>query len=589
VYAVEIDDDNGCTASASITITVHPLPTPDVTGDDEICDGDVATLSTGTYVSYQWYLDGNPIPGETNSTLNTDVSGTYAVMVVDDNGCSNISDDFVLTVHPLPNVTITPLGPTAFCPGGSVTLDAGTWSSYLWSTGETTQQITVSDAGLYTVLVQNAFGCFNTAEIEITVFDVPNVTITPDGPTAFCAGGSVGLDAGGPYASYQWYLNGNPLVGQTNQTLTASAGGVYAVEIDDDNGCTASASITVTVYPGMSFDVEIVHPSCGSCTNGQIVATATSGQSPFSYTLDGGSPTSGTFTGLGVGTYDIDGTDANGCTDTEEVELVVCDQPNIVAIDQISGSSARVRWNSEQPQPGAPYGRFWLEYRQIAPSVGSWMTTGSLTDTSYTILGLNSGYTYEVRVRYECSGGYSVWSNVSSFTTLANGCNAPNPVTTAPAGSGSRQINWGATPNAISYAVACGLVSVNPSTWPTVIVGAPTTTTTVTGLDPTKTHRARVLANCTSAFNNTVQGPGTSPWSLTSANFIPNTRLGYDQAQLESITLYPNPNNGSFNIVVKSAKAGTALLNLTDALGRTVYQTRFETVEGENQFPVTVP
>ena len=513
VYTVTvIDTETGCAASKSIEITVFPLPVAMIEGDDAICDGDVSVLTTGEYVSYQWYFNETAIDGATEQTFAADLAGVYAVWVTDENGCTDLSDEFTLVVNALPNVEIVADGPFTICAPGSLTLDAGEWVSYLWSTGDVSQTITVSESGTFSVTVFDENGCFNT-----------------------------------------------------------------------------SADVVVTVLEQMEFDVEIVHPSCGECTDGEIVATGTSGEEPFLFTLNGGDTTDGTFTGLGVGFYEIDGFDDNGCSNAQEVELVVCDQPIIVSVDQISGSSARVIWNSEQPQVGAPYGRFWMQYRETAPGMGTWTTTNALTDTVLTLSALNSSYTYEVRVRYECSGGYSVWSNASTFTTLVDVCNAPTAVTTSSAGVGNRNVSWGGTPNAISYAVAYGSVLVSPSTWATVIVGAPSTTTTLTGLNPSTTYRVRVLANCTADFNNTVQGVGTSPWSTTSMSFKPNAREGFDASELQSISLYPNPNNGMFNIVVKSAQTGTALLNLTDALGRTVYQTRFEAVAGDNQFHVSVP
>ena len=61
--------------------------------------------------------------------------------------------------------------------GDSMTLDAGSWSSYLWSTGETTQQITVSTSGIYSVTVTDANNCSNSDEINITVTNTQSVTI----------------------------------------------------------------------------------------------------------------------------------------------------------------------------------------------------------------------------------------------------------------------------------------------------------------------------------------------------------------------------------------------------------------------------
>ena len=65
-----------------------------------------------------------------------------------------------VTVNPLPVATIVPGGPTTFCAGGSVTLDAGAgFASYAWSNGASTRTIDVNASGSYSVTVTGAGGC----------------------------------------------------------------------------------------------------------------------------------------------------------------------------------------------------------------------------------------------------------------------------------------------------------------------------------------------------------------------------------------------------------------------------------------------
>jgi PKD-like domain len=120
--------------------------------------------------------------GDINETLR--ISGVAAanasyIITPGFRGCPGIPQQLIVTVNPLPfaSMSISP-GFTTFCSGNSVTLTSTTGSSYMWSTGATTQSITVSTAGNYTVTVSNANGCSATSTpTTITVNALPSVTI----------------------------------------------------------------------------------------------------------------------------------------------------------------------------------------------------------------------------------------------------------------------------------------------------------------------------------------------------------------------------------------------------------------------------
>ncbi|MCY1636783.1 hypothetical protein, partial [Marinifilum sp. D737] len=89
------------------------------------------------------------------------------------------------------------------CAGGTIILDAGNaGASYLWSNGATTQSITVSTSGNYSVVVTDSNGCSATDDVNVTVHPNPVVDLGTDQET--CAGGTITLDAGNAGASYLW-------------------------------------------------------------------------------------------------------------------------------------------------------------------------------------------------------------------------------------------------------------------------------------------------------------------------------------------------------------------------------------------------
>src|SRR5439155_19340425 len=108
----------GChsSVSAPTVVTVHPAPcTPTITpgGPTTFCTGGSVTLTSSSATGNQWFLNGNPIGGATNSTYSATASGTYTVTVTDGNGCSAASAGTSVTVNPNPATpTITPGGPT---------------------------------------------------------------------------------------------------------------------------------------------------------------------------------------------------------------------------------------------------------------------------------------------------------------------------------------------------------------------------------------------------------------------------------------------------------------------------------------------
>src|SRR6185503_12398073 len=98
--------------------------------------------------------------------------------------------------------------------------------------GATNSTYTASAAGSYTVVVTNSCGSITSAATTITVNPLPTATITTGGPTTFCAGGSVVLNANtGTGLTWQWKLNTVNISGATNSSYTASAAGSYTVVV----------------------------------------------------------------------------------------------------------------------------------------------------------------------------------------------------------------------------------------------------------------------------------------------------------------------------------------------------------------------
>jgi hypothetical protein len=178
-----------------------------------------------------------------------------------------------------------------------------------------------------TLKVTDSNGATNTATFVVNVSLPAAPTITPGGPTTFCAGGSVSLSSTASSA-YQWYLNGNPIGAATNQVYNATLSGTYTVTIFP-NGCESlpSAGVVVTVNPA---------PATPTATNGgpyaigQTIALFTptvasafyAWTGPNSFTSPLQNPTIPGATAANAGVYSVTVT-VSGCTSAAGTTTVV--------------------------------------------------------------------------------------------------------------------------------------------------------------------------------------------------------------------------------------------------------------------------
>ncbi|MGN6491790.1 MAG: PKD domain-containing protein [Agriterribacter sp.] len=206
-------------------------PSVNLGADRTICSGNSTTLDAGNAgATYEWSTGAN------TQTINVTTAGTYFVKVT--NGACSASDTITVNVSATPPVVN--LGPDRnICTGTSTTLDAGNaGATYLWSTGATTQTISVNSSGTYSVTVSNG-SCNSAGSINITVSGVPpSVNLGAD--RTICLGSSVTLDAGNAGSTYEWST------GATTQTINVSTSGNYAVTVRN-GACSATDDVNVTV------------------------------------------------------------------------------------------------------------------------------------------------------------------------------------------------------------------------------------------------------------------------------------------------------------------------------------------------------
>jgi len=225
-YSVTVSAGS-CTANGTINVTFTPLPIVNLGPDQNLCNVPNVTLNAGNPGdTYLWSTGAN------TQTITVSTAGQYWVTV--NNGtCAgsdtvNISFGNSVTVNLGHDVTI--------CPGVSEVLNAGNAGmQYHWSTGDTTQTISVNTTGTYWVNVSNV-GCEGSDTITVKVSPQPIVSLGDD--TAICPGDQFVINAGKGFEGYSWTPGG-----ESSAIIIVNQPGTYAVTITDSNGCTASSSI----------------------------------------------------------------------------------------------------------------------------------------------------------------------------------------------------------------------------------------------------------------------------------------------------------------------------------------------------------
>ncbi|MHC0443757.1 Ig-like domain-containing protein, partial [Flavobacterium sp. 3-218] len=344
---------NGCESQRTqVTVTINTTAAPTASAQT-FCADDAKKVNdlVATGFALKWY---NASTGGTQySGDDILISGNYYVSQTLNN-CESVRTLVGVTVNPTPAApSISADGATTFCQGESVILTSTGGSSYLWSNGATTQSITVSTSGSYSVRVTNASGCpsaFSTAT-AVTVNSIPSAPSAS--AQTFCSAEAKKVSDLSPWgAAYKWYsasANGTLYTG--NETL---ATGTYYVS-QMANGCESSrTAVTVTVNTTPSA------PSASAQTFCSAEAKKVNDLSPSGATYKWYSAASnGTlYTGnetLATGTYYVSQT-ANGCESTRTaVTVTVNTTPSAPSASAQTFCSAEAKKVKDLSPSGSTY------------------------------------------------------------------------------------------------------------------------------------------------------------------------------------------------------------------------------------------
>jgi hypothetical protein len=315
IYLDALSFTGGCIdpllSSGGVLIDVIPHPEITYIGSPRLCNGDSVTLCAPEgYATYAWST------GASSRTITVTSAGAYTVEVCTPSGRCGTSDPVDVTILPLPAPTIRGDGPLAFCEGKSVTLGiAGTafYPSMLWSNGQVTESILVTQPGEYYVEVVDVNGCKGKSNIVVVSVHSNRIALGMPDSTWLCAGDTLTIDGGPGCVSYAWST------GDTTRSIAVTREGTYFLTAITEDGCIArsdTVNITETARP----DPKIIADGRLDLCPGETLALRVS-EEYAAYRWSTGE-TSRAIEVSKPGAYSIHVTNAQGCTATSD-ELVV--------------------------------------------------------------------------------------------------------------------------------------------------------------------------------------------------------------------------------------------------------------------------
>ncbi|WBM73112.1 gliding motility-associated C-terminal domain-containing protein [Saprospira grandis] len=336
-YTVMVMDAQGCTRTRTIFLD-DPDPVrvdASITGTiscNAAADGEataVAVGGTGTF-TYLW----SPSGQTTAVATGLDAGVVHTVVVTDINGCS--ATDSVILTEPVALAATVTLQNDPACNGdnnGAISIQANPTTgtgpyTYDIGSGATNNGVfTNLNAGTYNITIADANGCSIVETVTLNdpaPLAIPQAVVTSDynGQDVSCNGADdasviVPSPIAGGTAPYSFLWS----TADTTQAVSGLGAGTYVVTVTDANGCFDTTSVVVTEPTLLAVTATAVAAGCNGGSDGEVTAVGTGGTAPYAYELNGTTNITGVFSNLTPGSYIVNITDANGCTNSTQVQV----------------------------------------------------------------------------------------------------------------------------------------------------------------------------------------------------------------------------------------------------------------------------
>ena len=339
LFNVTVTDANGCVVNQNALISSPAPLVLTLSKTNSTCNGNAngtatATTSGGTSpYTYKW----SDAAAQTAAVATGLLAGSYVVTATDAHGCTSTNS---ITINEPAVIQATATATAAACFGSAdgkinLALQGGTAPfSFLWSSGEATQNIAQKPAGSYSVTITDTNGCTLTTQgvvsqaTEIQWMSMEKSILCKNGND-----GGIALTATGGTPAYTLSWVGPNSFAGSGLNLQNLFAGNYTATLTDAAGCTKSVAQAVT-EPASALALTLpafADTICFAATNGKATVVAAGGTTPYTYLWNAGNQATATATGLASQAYNVTVTDKNNCTQTAETFIIQKEELSVSA------------------------------------------------------------------------------------------------------------------------------------------------------------------------------------------------------------------------------------------------------------------
>ncbi len=619
VYDVTVTDDNGCVTSASGTVasTNSTITLSTSVTSDDACGYNVggalaSATSTGGSVSYLWDN------GDATALTSGLVAGTYSVTATDADGCSSASSVTITELAPAVMATVSSTDASCGASDGAASVSINTAYTYVWddAASQTTASATGLEAGVYFVLVTNTVTTCQggwTAYVNNPSASISLATTVTDADCYDAASGSIlaevtSLTITGGYSLYTADGDSITTVVSINaETFSGLEADDYVVFGADFNGCVTSTTVSINEPAMLMASVSSNDVTCNGDTDGDAAVVAMGGTSGYTYAWDNGSTTA-TAAGLSAGNENVTVTDVNGCMVVETVNVgtpsaifldissedISCNgdgngEINLIAFGGGVGGFTYA-WDNGLAAVANQASLAAATYNVTVTDANNCSETGAATIAEPATLGVTITATDDFVCFGDADGAATssinggtgpftyVWAGNGSTTANntnvdagaedltiidANGCSATSnsitinesPSAVVAAVSGTNESCFNCADGTASVVASGGTA---PYTYSWNIAGS---TSSLTDIDPICPF-STIICNVTDDDGCVASGQ---------VNILCDDVNAIEKVEgITSMVVYPNPNNGIFNVELNSSTKAKYTFVVRNVIGQTV-------------------